>query len=82
MKVSLEVSTIVKEVAIPNGGLAYQVGTRTAATTLALKDGETQVLAGLISDDERANLTKVPGLAELALAREAVHEPELHPQQD
>jgi general secretion pathway protein D len=65
MKVSLEVSNIVKEIKIANGGLAYQVGMRTAATTLALKDGETQVLAGLISDDERANLTKVPGLAEL-----------------
>ncbi len=65
MKVSLEVSSIVKEVDIANGGKAYQIGTRTAATTLALKDGETQVLAGLISDDERANLTKVPGLAEL-----------------
>jgi general secretion pathway protein D len=65
MKVSLEVSNIVKEIDIANGGRAYQIGTRTAATTLALKDGETQVLAGLISDDERANLTKVPGLAEL-----------------
>ncbi|SEL01143.1 secretin N-terminal domain-containing protein [Nitrosovibrio tenuis] len=65
MKLSLEVSTIVKEVQIANGGLAYQVGTRTAATTLALRDGETQVLAGLISDEERTTLSKVPGLAEL-----------------
>ena len=64
MKVSLEVSNIVKEVEI-NNGIAYQVGTRTASTTLALRDGETQVLAGLISDDERATLSKVPGLAEL-----------------
>lgn len=65
MKVSLEVSNIVKEVPLQSGGLAYQVGTRTAATTLALRDGETQVLAGLISDDERTTLSKVPGLAEL-----------------
>jgi general secretion pathway protein D len=65
MKVSLEVSNIVKEVPVTGGGLAYQVGTRTAATTLALRDGETQVLAGLISDDERTTLSKVPGLAEL-----------------
>ena len=65
MKVNLEVSTIVKEVPIANGGLAYQVGTRNAATTLALKDGETQVLAGLISTDERVTLSKVPGLSEL-----------------
>lgn len=65
MKVSLEVSNIVREVPVAGGGLAYQVGTRTAATTLALRDGETQVLAGLISDDERTTLSKVPGLSEL-----------------
>jgi general secretion pathway protein D len=65
MKVSLEVSNIVREVALQNGGIAYQVGTRTASTTLALKDGETQVLAGLISDDERTTLSKVPGLGDL-----------------
>lgn len=65
MKVSLEVSNIVREVPIQNGGIAYQVGTRTAATTLALKDGETQVLAGLISDDERTTLSKIPGLGDL-----------------
>lgn len=65
MKVSLEVSNIVREVPVTGGGLAYQVGTRTAATTLALRDGETQVLAGLISDDERTTLSKVPGLSAL-----------------
>ena len=65
MKVSLEVSNIVKEVPVTGGGLAYQVGTRTAATTLALKDGETQILAGLISDDERTTFSKIPGLGDL-----------------
>ena len=65
MKISLEVSTIVKQVDLQNGGIAYQVGTRTASTTLALRDGETQVLAGLINDEERTTLSKVPGLAEL-----------------
>ncbi|MBN9124600.1 MAG: type II and III secretion system protein [Nitrosospira sp. 56-18] len=65
MKVALEVSTIVKEVPIANGGLAYQVGTRTAATTLVLRDGETQILAGLINDEERNTLSKVPGLGDL-----------------
>lgn len=65
MKVGLEVSNIVKEVQIANGGLAYQIGTRTATTVLALSNGETQVLAGLISDDERTILTKIPGLGDL-----------------
>lgn len=63
--VSLEVSNIVKEVPITGGGLAYQVGTRTAATTLSLKDGETQVLAGLITDDERTTFSKLPGFGDL-----------------
>lgn len=63
--ISLEVSNIVKEVPITGGGLAYQVGTRTAATTLSLKDGETQVLAGLITDDERTTFSKLPGFGDL-----------------
>jgi general secretion pathway protein D len=64
-KVGLEVSNIVKDVPVAGGGLAYQVGTRTTETTLALRDGETQILAGLINDDERTTFTKVPGLGDL-----------------
>jgi len=65
IKVSLEVSSIVKEVLGPSSSLAYQVGTRSAATSLRLKDGETQVLAGLISDEERSSAFRLPGLGEL-----------------
>jgi general secretion pathway protein D len=62
IKVGLEVSSIVKEIAGPSGSLAYQIGTRTAATMLRLKNGETQVLAGLISDEERSSANRLPGL--------------------
>jgi general secretion pathway protein D len=41
------------------------VGTRLANTTLRLKDGETQVLAGLISDEDRSNANRLPGLGSL-----------------
>ncbi len=41
IKVALEVSNIVREVPGPEGSLAYQIGTRSAATTLRLKHGET-----------------------------------------
>ncbi|HEV7477650.1 MAG TPA: hypothetical protein VGO02_07930, partial [Burkholderiales bacterium] len=51
----------------PAGTVSYQVGTRNAATTLRLKDGETQVLAGLINDEDRRAATQVPGLANLPL---------------
>lgn len=67
IKINLEVSNIVKEVGDPtNGGsLAYQIGTRNAQTSLRLRDGETQILAGLISDQERNVSSKLPGLGHL-----------------
>lgn len=67
IKVGLEVSNIVREVSTAGGGLAYQLGTRNAATVLRLRDGETQILAGLISDDERTTANKLPGLGDLPL---------------
>ncbi|UCV17968.1 secretin and TonB N-terminal domain-containing protein [Ferribacterium limneticum] len=67
MKVALEVSSIVKEVAGPSSSLAYQVGTRSASTTLRLKNGETQVLAGLINDEERKSTSHIPGLGEIPI---------------
>ena len=66
IKVSLDVSNIIKEV--PNeqsGTLAYEVGTRNASTVLRLKDGETQILAGLISDADRKTASKIPGLGQI-----------------
>ncbi|HEX6413222.1 MAG TPA: secretin N-terminal domain-containing protein [Burkholderiales bacterium] len=65
IKVGLEVSNISNEVKTGSGTVAYQVGTRNTNTTLRLRDGETQVLAGLISDEDRRNAQKVPGLAQL-----------------
>jgi general secretion pathway protein D len=69
IKVALEVSSIVKEVDItaPNGGttVAYQIGTRNANTLLRLKDGETQVLAGLIQDQDTHNFNSIPGLGDI-----------------
>ena len=66
IKVSLEVSNIARELkGTGTNTLTYQIGTRNASTTLRLKDGETQILAGLISDEDRRNATRVPGLGEL-----------------
>jgi general secretion pathway protein D len=65
IKVGLEVSSIVKEISGPAGSQAYQIGTRTAATVLRLKNGETQVLAGLISDEERSSANRLPGLGDI-----------------
>jgi len=65
IKVGLEVSNIAREITTGSGTLAYQVGTRNAATTLRLRDGETQVLAGLINDEDRRSANQVPGLSQL-----------------
>ncbi|NOU25005.1 MAG: general secretion pathway protein GspD [Methylotenera sp.] len=65
--VGLEVSNIVSEVVTKSGSLSYRLGTRNATTTLRLKDGETQVLAGLINNEERISADRVPGLASLPI---------------
>lgn len=67
VKVSLEVSNIVREVRSRSGTLTYQIGTRLATTNLRLKDGETQVLAGLISDEDRRSAVGLPWLLDLPL---------------
>lgn len=68
IKVGLEVSNLVREIVSKSGTLAYQIGTRGANTVLRLKDGETQILAGLISDEDRSSANKVPLLGELPIA--------------
>ncbi|HSC05410.1 MAG TPA: secretin N-terminal domain-containing protein [Steroidobacteraceae bacterium] len=65
IKVGLEVSNIVQEVKSTSGTLTYQLGTRNASTVLHLKDGETQVLAGLITDEDRKTADRIPGLGSL-----------------
>ena len=65
IRVGLEVSNITNIIKSTAGTLTYQVGTRNAATVLRLRDGETQVLAGLISDEDRRANTKVPGAGDL-----------------
>jgi general secretion pathway protein D len=71
IKVALEVSSILKQISVPigNGGttLAYEIGTRNASTLLELKDGETQVLAGLIQDSDQRNSSHIPGLGDMPI---------------
>jgi general secretion pathway protein D len=67
IKVGLEVSTIINQIQTKSGSVAYEVGVRTANTVLRLKDGENQVLAGLINDEDRRSSNKVPALGDLPL---------------
>jgi general secretion pathway protein D len=65
IKVSLEVSSLLNTVTGSSGTTAYEIGTRTANTVLQLKNGETDVLAGLIDTEERTSGNKLPGLGQL-----------------
>lgn len=67
IKVGLEVSNVTDRVKTDSGVLAYTIGSRNANTTLQLKDGETQILAGLFRDDSQNVSNKVPGLSSLPL---------------
>jgi general secretion pathway protein D len=67
IKVELEVSNLIREVSGPAGSVGYQIGTRRASTALRLRDGETQVLAGLLNDEERRTANGLPGLSKLPL---------------
>jgi general secretion pathway protein D len=68
IKIGLEVSNLGERTTTQNGTIAYRVGTRTASTTLQLRDGETQLLMGLIQDNDRKAASKIPGLGDLPIA--------------
>lgn len=70
IKVALEVSTASAPTTNISGTVTYAIKTRTTSTALRLRDGETQVLAGLIDDEDRKSANKIPGLGDLpALGR-------------
>jgi len=64
---SLEVSSLGDKTVSPNGTVAFTIGTRNTSTVLRLKNNETQILAGLISDEERKNSSRVPGIGDIPI---------------
>jgi general secretion pathway protein D len=70
IKVKLEVSSLGQKTVTKAGSEVYRVGTRNVTTTLRLRDGETQALAGLINDEDRKTISGIPGLGDIpALGR-------------
>ena len=67
IQVGLEVSSLGSSITTSSGTVAYQIGTRNASTVLRLRDGETQLLAGLISKDESTNSNRLPILGDIPL---------------
>ncbi len=67
LKLSLEVSSLGTKTVTTNGSVVYEIGTRKTETLLRLHDGETQIIGGLISDEERSTVAKVPLLGEIPI---------------
>lgn len=66
LNLTVEVSQVTGQVSA-GGNQAAQpiIGTRTIESTIRLKDGETNLLAGLIRQDDTASENGVPGLSEI-----------------
>lgn len=67
IKIGLEVSSLGLPVTNGSGSTVYRVGTRNTATSLRLHDGETQILAGLITDSDTSTVDKIPLLGQIPL---------------
>ena len=65
IKVMLEVSNAENQPPTVSGTIPVKVTTRNAETVLRLRDGETQVLAGLMRNDHNELGNQIPGLGEI-----------------
>ncbi|MDQ7088024.1 MAG: cohesin domain-containing protein [Acidobacteriota bacterium] len=69
LELKLEISSLSGTVEGTGGVSQPIIGTRTIETTIRLKDGETNLLAGLIKQDERSSLSGIPGLSDIPFLR-------------
>jgi len=68
IKIGLEVSSLGNAVTNSStGSVVYTVQTRNTSTSLRLRDGETQILAGLVQDSDTSTVDKVPVLGQIPL---------------
>ncbi len=70
IKINLNVGSIGDKIVATSGSsqsIAFRVGTRLTSTQLRLHDGETQILAGLIDDQDRKTINGIPGISKIPL---------------
>jgi len=67
LKLQIEVSQVTGTTDAGGGQRQPIIGTRTIESTIRLKDGETNFLAGLIRSDESVSQTGLPGLSDIPL---------------
>ena len=66
LKVSVEISQVTGVVQTGEGGVSQPIiGTRQIQTVIRLRDGETNVLAGLIRQEDKDSRAGIPGLIDL-----------------
>jgi len=65
LKLQIEISQVTGRVDAGGGQSQPIIGTRTIESTIRLKDGETNFLAGLIRTDESTGETGIPGLSDI-----------------
>jgi general secretion pathway protein D len=63
--VTLDLKVLVSNISGTGFGDLPTFGNREINTTIRLRDGETNMLAGLISDNERHSLSGIPGLSDI-----------------
>ncbi len=67
IRLGLEVSSVTNTNKLNDGTVTYELGTRSVATLLRLHDGENQVLAGLINNQQTKSSVRVPLLGDIPL---------------
>jgi general secretion pathway protein D len=67
IRISMEVSSLGTKTTTQSGSTVFQIGTRQASTVLQLRDGENQVLAGLLNNQEQTSGNKIPGLGDFPI---------------
>jgi general secretion pathway protein D len=69
IKLNIEVSAAGEQnaEAAKNGTIVFPVSTNTLMTLLQLKDGETQIMGGLIQNQSSSSQTSIPGLGDIPL---------------
>jgi len=65
LKVSVEISQVTGSVANEGGASQPIIGTRQIQTVIRLRDGETNLLAGLIRQEDKDSLSGVPGVMDI-----------------
>ena len=66
-EVSLTLKVVLSSVSGAGFGGLPTIANREISTTIRLKDGETNMLAGLIRDEERTVMSGIPGLSDIPL---------------